>query len=419
MQVPGRQTRLLLGENARLALDVIRGHRLRSALVVIGVAIGVAALMSMVAVLSGLSAVIARDLASADQVVVYVSKFDFLTGSPEDEDVQARDDIEPADARAIAAACPAVGVADYYIEPSGFSLTTASYRGRRTRPLSVIGSGEHFHLFFRAPVTEGRAFVAGDIERRRRVCMLGHGPAADLFPAVDPIGQRIRLGSQVYEVVGVYGERRSIAGSLGENYVILPYTTFRKDWKQESDFGYVMMTVAPGRTAADVERQARSLMRQRRGLRPEQEDDFAVIAADAVEELVARITGPIALVLLVISSIGLMVGGIGVMNIMLVSVTERTREIGIRLAVGATPRAILSQILTEAVVLTGSGGVGGIVLGGLVAFGLSRGLGFPARLEPLAILVAVLFSMAIGVFFGFYPARRAARVDPIESLRYE
>jgi putative ABC transport system permease protein len=249
--------------------------------------------------------------------------------------------------------------------------------------------------------------------------MLGHGPARDLFPAIDPIGQSIRLGAQVYEVVGVYGERRSIAGSMGENYVILPYTTFIKDWKDSSDLGYVMMTVAPGRTAADVERQARSVMRQRRGLRPDEEDDFAVIAADAVEELVARVTGPIALVLLVVSSIGLMVGGIGVMNIMLVSVTERTREIGIRLAVGATPGAILSQILTEAVVLTGSGGMLGILLGGLVAVGLSRGLGFPARLEPLAVLVAVLFSMAIGVFFGFYPARRAARVDPIESLRYE
>ncbi len=408
----------IVRENARLAFDVIRSHRLRSPLVIVGVAIGVAALMSMVAILSGLSAVIQRDLDSSGQTVVYVSKFDFLSAGV-DDDVFERDDIEIDDATALDEACPAVDIAEYYVEPSGFAAVRASYRGNRTRPLSSVGAGIHFHHFFQAPVAVGRAFTRTDVERHRRVCILGHGPAANLFPNVDPLGKRVMLGSYRYEVVGVYGERRSLAGSMGENYLVLPYTTYNKDWKRDTDLSYVMLTVADGYDTAEVERQVRSVMRRRRGLRPGEGDDFAIISAAAVEELVNRITGPIALVLLIISSIGLMVGGIGVMNIMLVSVTERTREIGIRKAVGARRWHILTQILIEAGTLTGLGGLIGILLGGLVSLLLAKGAGFPAELSLPTILVAVLFSVSIGVFFGLYPANRAARMQPVEALRYE
>ncbi len=409
---------LLAKENFRLALDVMRSHPLRSALVVLGVAIGVATLMTMVTLLNGVGAAIKRDMASMDSAVVYVAKFDFLGGHT-DESVFARPDITPRHVEDLARQCPAVGIADYYIEPSGFDTVPAHHAGHKTRPLWVLGGGERFHHFYTVAIEEGRALGAIDIARSRRACVLGFAPAQELFPEVDPIGKRIRLGAQEYEVVGVYSERQSLAGDLNENYAVLPYTTFFKDWKSETSMGYGMLSPAPGYTTADVERQVHSTMRRLRRLRPGEADNFSVISADAVERFIQRITGPIALLLVVISSIGLMVGGIGVMNIMLVSVTERTAEIGLRLALGARRQTVLGQIMTEAVTLTGLGGVLGVAAGAVIAFAISRLTGLPAALSVPLVVGAVLFSMAIGVVFGMAPARRAAYLDPIAALRHE
>jgi putative ABC transport system permease protein len=371
--------------------------------------------MAMIAVLSGLGAKIQADISSSDQVIVYIAKFDVMVGSP-GEDLWSRPEIEPADADA-ADRLPAVGQAEFYVEASSFTLF--HYRGKRTRPCGLVGTGPRFHDFYKIPVAAGRYFSETDLEHRRRVCVLGYGPANDLFPNVDPIGQRVRLGQIEHEVVGVFDERKSLAGALGENYAAIPYSTFLKDWQGEHDSDYVLMTVAPGATPERVMDEARALMRSRHGLVPGQPDNFAVFSADAVSELVSRITRPVALVLVLISSIGLLVGGIGVMNLMLVSVTERTREIGIRMAVGARRHDILLEVLVEAGTLTGLGGVLGLLIGGTGAALISALTRFPARVHPGMVAAGVVFSVSIGLFFGLYPANRAARLDPVAALRQE
>jgi putative ABC transport system permease protein len=405
-------------ETAKLALDVMRAHRLRSSLLILGVAIGVTVLMGMVSILSGLSRKIESDVRATDQSVITVSKFDFLTeGDPENPRILARPDITPEDARALGEACPSVGIAEFYVDSNRAMLL---HRGDlRTRPVFVAGGGARILHVYRIPTASGRYFTDGEILARRNVCYLGSGPAADLFPGVDPLGKRVLIGDDHYVVVGVAAERASVFGGMADNFAFVPWTTFRKNLAKENEPYYAYLTVKDGAEADDVLEEARAVMRRRHGLRPGEPDDFALISNDRVDEFVRRITGPIGLILLVLSSIGLTVGGIGVMNIMLVSVTERTREIGLRMAVGARRREILAQFLVEAGTLTGIGGVLGVVAGFALAALVSRFAHLPALVNPLSAIGGVAFSVALGLFFGLYPASRAARLDPIEALRHE
>jgi putative ABC transport system permease protein len=396
----------------------MRAHRLRSALLVLGVAIGVTVLMGMVAILTGLGAKIESEMTSSDSPVVTLSKFDFLTeGNPEDARILARPDITPDDARALEELCGSVGIAEFYVDAN---RGTVIFRGdQRTRPMFIHGGGARILHVYNLPVALGRPFTDGEVRQRANVVFLGYGATRDLFPGQDPIGKQVRIGPDHYTVVGAGAERESIFGGMGDNYAFVPWTTYRKNLSGPNDPYYAYMTVADGATADDVVDEARAVMRQRHRLRPGDADDFALIPNDRINEFVKRITGPIGLILVALSSIGLAVGGIGVMNIMLVSVTERTREIGIRMALGAKRREILAQFLVEAGTLTGIGGVIGVVLGLLLALLVSKVGGLPASVHPLVALGGVAFSAGIGVFFGLYPASKAAKLDPIEALRYE
>ena len=250
--------------------------------------------------------------------------------------------------------------------------------------------------------------------------MIGAGPAEDLFPHVDPIGKRIRIRGQAMTVVGVYGERNHLFGGLADDFIVLPYTTFRGQWGDETD--QVILAIVPedGYSLEDTSDDIAALMRMRHGLRPANEDDFALSSADAVEELIGKFTGPIGLVLAVIASIGLMVGGIGVMNIMVVSVTQRTHEIGVRKAVGARRQDIRLQFLIEAMALSGAGGVIGILVG--IGLGWVLTAFYPAMpvdVSAVWVFLGFTISVGVGLFFGYYPADRAAQLDPIAALRHE
>ena len=408
----------MVRESASLAFDVMRAHRLRSGLLVLGVAIGVTVLMGMVSIVSGLSRRIETEIRSTDQSVVTLMKFDFLTGGdPSNPRILARPDITPQDARALQDLCPAVGTAEFFVDAN---RPTILYRGElRTRPMFVNGAGTQVLRVYNIPTASGRFFTDGEVLTRADVAYLGAGPAADLFPGVDPLGKRVRIGSSHYRVIGVAKERTSLFGGVADNFVFVPWSTFRKNLAGPREPYYAYMTVAPGFTSEDVVDQARAVMRGRHRLRPGQTDDFAVISNDRIEEFVHRITAPIGLVLLALSSIGLTVGGIGVMNIMLVSVTERTQEVGLRKAVGARRIEILTQFLVESATLTGIGGVLGVVAGFILAALVSKLSGLPAYVNPASAVGGVVFSVLLGLFFGLYPASRAARLDPIEALRRE
>lgn len=409
------QTRLV--EGLRIALGVIREHRLRSALVILGVAVAVTTLMGMVATLSGLSQKIEQDVVGGDTVVLQVSKFDFFSGEQAQE-IRRRKDLTEEDARALARLPYVEGVNVFYQQNRPLR-----HRDRKARIIAIMGATTLFPQINNMAVVNGRFFTAFEQEHRRKVCVMGYKPAEDLFPGEDPVGKFLRVGNKEYRVVGVFEKDESVFaklfGGLRENFIVVPYTAYERDFKFRREFMFIQLVINGKDRLEAVREDVRSVLRARRKVMPGQPDDFYLSTADAALEFIQRITGPVGLGLVVISSIGLMVGGIGVMVIMLVSVTERTHEIGLRKALGATRREVMWQFLIEGAVLTSIGGLFGI-LGGLgLALLIARLAGFPFSLPVVWVVTAVAVSAGTGIFFGLYPANRAAKLDPVEALRHE
>ncbi len=407
----------LVLENLWMAWDVIRAHKLRSGLIMLGVSIGVASLMGMVSILLGLSEKITGEITRSEQTSLTVAKFDFFVGGF-DEALLHRKDISEEDAKAVRDECPTVQNVGYIIEPQGRPPMTLRYAAEKSRMIQVIGTQPALLNVWSLELEEGRMFTNEEVFRRSKVIVLGHSPRRDLFPAVDPIGKYIKVGDEDFLVVGAFVSRNTLFGSFADNFAIIPYTTYLSTFWQERDNRRIFMAVRPGVTLAAAKEDVTRVMRVRRKLKANQPDDFALISSDAVLEFLGKITGPIAGILAAISSIGLLVGGIGVMNMMLVSVTERTGEIGIRKAVGATRQDILWQFLIEAGTLTGLGGTLGVMIGLGAAFAVSALTGLPSRLSVFYILLAVVFSVFIGIFFGIYPANRASKLDPVAAMSY-
>jgi putative ABC transport system permease protein len=268
-------------------------------------------------------------------------------------------------------------------------------------------------------VDRGRFIGETDVRYRERVVVLAAGPAKDLFGELDPIGREIVIGGEKYRVIGTLASRKHIFGGRPDNFAAIPHTTFGKDLQRDHHWVSIGATVREGVTLEQGVEQATRGMRVARGLLPAQKNDFAVATSEAFIDLVKKVTVPIGIVLTIIASIGLLVGGIGVMNIMLVSVTERTREIGVRRAIGAGRGDIMLQFLVEAGTLTGIGGIIGVVFGTALAFLVSRLINFPFYFSLPWTVTSLLFSVLVGVGFGLYPARRAGDMDPVAALRYE
>jgi putative ABC transport system permease protein len=312
-----------------------------------------------------------------------------------------------------------------------------TYGSERTKPLVIMGATENYSAVQFVPVEIGRLFVTGEIQHRRALVVLGQTAYTSLFPNVDPIGKRVRIGPNEFTVIGVFGKRPSPGGLGGaDDFAVIPYTTHEKF--------YGRVVASPGRAGSagpigpdalrtgmiaivprdDVTRdealtEVEAIMRIRHGLRLDEPNDFDLVTQDAVLKVWEQFSQGIVLVLVAISSIALMVGGIGVMAIMMISVTERTREIGIRKALGARRREILWQFLIEAAILTSFGGVLGILFGSAIGLLVSMVSGFPVSLPWWSFALGIGFSAAVGMFFGMFPAIKASRLDPIEALRYE
>jgi putative ABC transport system permease protein len=406
----------LIYENVVIALDIVRAHKLRSGLIILGVAIGVASLMGVASILLGLKEKIMKDISASEETVIGVAKFDFLVGGIDEEKLH-RKEITEEDAKAVRENCPSLKYVTYHVEPPG-RFYTLYYGDEKSRMIKVVGTQPSLLQIWSLDLEEGRMFTDEEVFHRAKVVVLGHSPRRDLFPTVDPIGKRVKIGNDTYTVVGTFIERKTLFGSFGENFALIPYTTFMANLWKEEDLRRIFGVLRAGVALDPARDELIQTMRTQRRLKANQKNDFDIFTLDAVLEFLNKITTPIAGILAAISSIGLLVGGIGVMNMMLVSVTERTGEIGIRKAVGATRRDILWQFLIEAGMLTGIGGVIGITMGLAGALGVSALTGLPSALSTFYIGLAVVFSIGIGVFFGLYPANRASKLDPARAMGF-
>ena len=430
----------LLAETVRMAMDTLRVNATRSALTVLGVVIGVTSIVGVTSLVRGLDTSLRAAIEELGPRTIFVARFSGMSlGSGTDFlRLLRRPNLTIEDARALER-IPGVDAVDVSF---GMSLPRteerASYRGERTKPLQIIGTTENFPVVSVVKLDMGRYFTSGEVQRSRAVAVLGQTPFQVLFAdrGIDPIGKTVRVGSRDYRVIGVSAPRPSPGGfNAGQDdVVIVPESAYRKQFGLRGGgfFGRrgrsaglmvqsMMIGVLPheGVELADAMREVETTMRIRHGLRLDEPNDFDVITQDAVLTMFDQISQATFLSLLVISSIALLVGGIGVMAIMMISVTERTREIGVRKALGARRREVLTQFLTEAAVLTSAGGLIGVVLGAALGVAVHLATGFPLSLPWWSFAIGLGFSTSVGVFFGMYPAMRAAKLDPIEALRYE
>lgn len=413
MRTGGPRETALLRENVKLALTALWQSKLRTSLTLLGIVIGVATVIAMVSILSGLGQSVRNQIASLGSGILYVSKFEAGFHSSAEE--RNRKDLEVSDAEAIAQLCPSVES----VSPEINRPVYASAFGRRTSLINLNGVTEEFPRVNEWEIGEGRFLTEHDVRHRSAVCVLGVKPAEVLFPHGGALGQWVDVDGKSLQVIGVLQEKGNFLGQSMDDLVVAPLPVVAQKYGYGETVDYITVRpVSPERTEAAREEMV-ELLRRLRGVRADQPNDFGITSQENLLELYHRITGAVYLLTLVISSIGLLVGGIGVMNMMLVSVKERTREIGLRAALGARRRDILGQFLIEAVALTGTGGVIGMAIGFALAGIVRLTAGVQMAVTPLGIGVALLLSVGVGVFFGIYPAHRASRLDPIEALRHE
>ena len=409
----------LMAENIAEAMQTVRGQRARSILLMLGVAIGTATLLAMISLLFGLKGKLREDIVAANRPYLNIMKYDMLS-QQDAEEAKNRKNFTPELYEEFRDRVHTMDTVVFTRELAPEAVPPMLFRGKeRAEFIWVWGSSLGMTEIFNIHLAEGRMFTEDEIQRRRRVVVLGYGPWQELFPHSDPIGEDVRIGNERYRVIGAFAERRHISGRLGENYACIPYTAFGRDFGTDDDQISMQATLKPGVTLEEATEEATAVLRILRGLRPGQENDFSILASQTLQKLLDSLTMGVMLVLVVLSSIGLLVGGIGVMNMLLISVSERTREVGVRMALGARRRDVLLQFLTEATVLTGLGGLAGAVMGYALARTLTGELGFPFYWAGWMVALAVGFSMMVGLIFGIYPARRAARMQPIDALRYE
>jgi putative ABC transport system permease protein len=408
----------LFRENLEIALDVLWAHKMRSGLIILGVAIGVASLIGMVSILLGLRESIVNEVSNYEQTVLVVQKYDSFRVEGFDESMLNRKNLTDTDAQAIRERCKNVSQVAFIIEPQGGLPPTLRYKNEKSRMVSIVGTQPSLLYIYSLDVEDGRMISDVEVSRSAKVIVIGHSVKRDLFPNTDPIGKRITIDNNEFTIVGTFAERKSIGGGASDNFAVIPHTTYKGTMWKEYDSPYIMAAVREHVSIETARDEVIRVMRMQRKLKANQDNNFAVTSMDAALDLLARITGPIALILTSISSIALLVGGIGVMNMMLVSVSERTGEIGVRKAVGALRKHILWQFLIEAGALTGIGGIIGIIIGLSIALIISLFTALPFSLSPGFILLAVVFSVAVGMFFGLYPAYRASKHSPIKAIGY-
>jgi putative ABC transport system permease protein len=406
----------------RVALWALAKNKLRAGLTVLGVVIGIAAVTTMVSIGESASALVQGQLQGLGTNVVIVFPASSRSGGVRDTAVPT---LTAADSEAIGKECPAVLAASPIVGASGQVI----FGNSNWKPRDLNGVGPDYLIVRNWQLQSGGFFTHRDVTAAAKVCVIGQTLVAKLFQTTDPLQQTVRIKNIPFRVIGVLEKKgANIVGEDQDDVVLMPYTTMKKRL-QGSSFDNVNAVMASARTVplmADAEGQVRQLLLERHRIHPGEPADFRVQNMTEIANTLGIVTGTITLMLSAIAAISLLVGGVGIMNIMLVSVTERTREIGIRMAVGARSKDILRQFLVEAILLSGIGGLVGVALGigastGITALinSFTTGTKWPVVVSFPAAVVALLFAAAVGMFFGYYPARRASKLDPIDALRYE
>jgi putative ABC transport system permease protein len=402
---------MMLFETIKLALQSIRRNALRSFLTVLGVIIGVGAVIAMVTIGNGTTAKVTADLAKLGSNLLFVAPGQFGPG-------RASSDAKPFNARDIDALRGQLGGVRA-VAPVAQKSVTVVY-GAESRNTVVTGTDNDYFVTQDWMLTAGRSFLDGEVRAGRAACVIGETVREELFGRADPIGQNIRVQNVSCEVIGLLEVKgQSSFGTDQDDTILVPIRAFHRRIAGNTDVARIYVSAQDGVDTAKVQADIERLLRERRNISRGEEDDFSVRDMKQIVQTAAGATAMLTGLLGAVAAVSLLVGGIGIMNIMLVSVTERTREIGIRLAIGAVESQVLLQFLVEAVVLSLFGGLIGVLVGLALAGLGTASLEVPFLVEPTIILIAFGFSALVGVVFGYFPARRAARLDPIEALRRE
>jgi putative ABC transport system permease protein len=397
-----------------MGLAAIRAYKMRAGLTILGVVMGITTVTGMSSIVAGLNRNMASQIEGLGSSVLFVRPWgpgENLTG----EERRRRRGLSEREVVALRERATLI------TELAAMELLSTSEiksGSHRLQDSQVLGVDEHYETVHDSFVDRGRFISATDVSRGGRVAVIGMEVAETLFPHVEAVGKELLIDGLHYSVIGVLERKGKFLGNNRDNVVLLPLGS---TGKRDSFFSFMiadMKPVSPDRLEDAVE-QVREILRRERKLRFLDKDSFTIFTQDTLTNLYRQLTGGIYLVMIAISSIGLVVGGVGVMNIMLVSVTERTREIGVRKALGARRRDVMWQFLTEAMTLTAAGGILGILVGGGVAALVNKFSPFPAVVQPAWVVTAFVTSLAVGLFFGLWPAAKAARLDPVEALRYE
>jgi len=394
-----------------LALREIRRNVLRSFLTVLGIVIGVAAVITMVTIGGGATVQVTAQIESlGSNLLMVTTRMGFGPGGA------ARGaPFDSRDADAIAAQVGAVEA----VAPQDSSRVTAIY-GNENWSTSVLGVTNGFFPVRDWGLAAGRIFSDAEQRAGAAVCVIGATVRDELFGRADPVGENLRLGKLGCKVIGLLAAKgQSMMGSDQDNLVLVPLRAYQRRISGNRDISIIQVSMLPGASTEKAKRDIEFLLRERRHISPGEDDNFSVRDLKEIAEALSGTTRVLTMLLGAVAAVSLLVGGIGIMNIMLVSVTERTREIGIRLAIGALEREVLMQFLVEAVVLSSLGGIVGIVLALVASVWIADLMLVPFVPSLPIVAVAFLFSAAVGILFGFFPARRAARMDPIEALRHE
>jgi putative ABC transport system permease protein len=410
-------------ETVAMALDTLRTNKLRSSLTILGIVIGVLTVIVISSVVNGLNNNVEALVQSLGSNVLFVFRFPVFGQRPTTE-MLTRKQMTYDDAVAmrslphVVAVSPALQYTDN--NAPGRSGTTAIRAGGKSMQNTILaGNTPDQKDVSELDLQEGRFFNEGDQERAAKITVLGHDTAAELFPNESAVGKEVQVAGMVFTVVGVLDKQKTAFGggkNPQDNQAIFPITTFHYIHPEQLDY-WITLKYDDPKNRATVEDELTELLRRRRKVANEKPDNFAIFGTDSLTRLWNQVTGGLFLLLFALSSVALLVGGVGVMNIMLVSVTERTREIGIRKAIGATKQTILAQFTLEAMTLCAVGGIVGVLIGSAIALGLRYIIS--SLVSPMWVLIAFGSSCGIGLLFGIYPAWKAANLNPIEALRYE